>query len=148
MEKRFSSISCTNLYNMLQDSTVRKLVVAICPLENFEDCSIRNSVLAQFENGINSVSDLRDAKCMRYAWDSGKAQIKESNDWSRRGLIYKNIILYDEDGNGPSRKVAELLLEEMKVEKDCIFCLEGGLSEFKKKYDFLISSKTNSKKGN
>eukprot|EP01114_Cavostelium_apophysatum_P005593 TRINITY_DN16783_c0_g1_i1.p1 TRINITY_DN16783_c0_g1~~TRINITY_DN16783_c0_g1_i1.p1 ORF type:complete len:347 (-),score=87.76 TRINITY_DN16783_c0_g1_i1:166-1206(-) len=141
------------LFNLLQDSAITKLVVDVRSSAKFSKRSIRNSIHLRLKEKdkefINeftvdevvklSLEDVKTSTSGKYAWDANLPTVKDCKDWNQRGMLFKNVVLYDEDGQGELvKRLYRLIVGEGRVPG--VFILEGGIAKFEKHYPFLISS--------
>jgi len=143
-----------DLYNLLQDSAITKILVDVRPIIKFNAKSIRNSIHLNMrgeksdytdeftlEEIMNlKISDLAALNSAKYAWDDKSCLLKDTRDWLNRGLLFKNVILYDQIGKGGLvERIYKLLVSEGKASG--VYILEGGIDAFEIEYPFLISSR-------
>jgi len=148
-------ITTVDLYNLLQDSSISKLLVDVRSPEQYITSCIRNFINVAFtkrdvEDELRgSIDDLNVfSEVKKYAWDENKCSIKDSKDWNYRGTLFRQLVLVDdEDGQSwMMKKVIKLLLSEDKIRPENIRYLTPGFTQFAVEYPFLISSQINSAK--
>jgi len=143
-----------DLYNLLQDTAITKIIVDVRPVVKFNAKSIRNSIhlnmRGQKSDYIDEftleeivqlkIEDLAALNSTKYSWDDQSCLLKDTRDWLNRGLLFKNVIVYDQDGKGGLvERIYKLLVGEGKVSG--VYILKGGIDDFEKDYSFLISSR-------
>lgn len=101
-------------------------------------------------NALNVPSnDFNETKCQKYSWDEGKCTLKDAaKDFKYRKVtgIYEFVIVYDDNEGDACRSAAVAIAQESKFKNTNIFILQGGFAAFERKYKFLCSSLTESKR--
>lgn len=125
----YKTISCLELYNILQDQARTKLVIDLRDQKAFEQDSIRTATHLNFIKDPTVFSELSEKtiECHRLQWEINpvECKLKKTNDWVHRGTLFKIVVLYDEDGQGKSHHIAKLLEEEKKILPENIRVVEG-----------------------
>lgn len=81
------------LFNLMQDSAVSKLLVDVRSIKDFEECCIRGAVNLRYssEETISEdklqIAEMKNWKSFKYFWDDKECSIKETKDWNFRGRI-------------------------------------------------------------